>query len=192
MGAIDEFAPGKAAGAGAVLVGANPKNLLLAVATAAAIAQTGISGGEQAIAYTSRPHVAVLGRSPGKDGQRTDLQRHPRNEQIAGVVVLRPEAGLFFANADWVREHIRAHAESARAIVLDSESMPFVDVTAVRMLAELTEDVEQRGVRLLVARDLGQVRDVVHRTDEGSSVRLYPSVEAALDAVRHSDGGDAR
>jgi len=40
-----------------------------------------------------------------------------------------------------------------------------------------------------VARDVGQVRDVVRRTGQGSSVRLYPSVEAALDAVRHSDGG---
>ena len=140
----------------------------------------------------SRPHVAVLGRSPGKDGQWTDLERHPRNEQIPGVVVLRPEAGLFFANADWVREHIRAHAENAHAVVLDAESMPYVDVTAVRMLAELTEDLEQRGVGILVARDVGQVRDVVHRAGEGSSVRLYPSVQAALDAVRHSEGGDAR
>jgi threonine/homoserine/homoserine lactone efflux protein len=48
MGAIDSFTPPKALGAGAILAGANPKNLLLAVAAAAAIAQTGIDGGEQA------------------------------------------------------------------------------------------------------------------------------------------------
>jgi len=140
----------------------------------------------------SRPHVAVLGRAPGTENQWTDLERHPENEQVPGVVVLRPEAGLFFANADWVRSHVRAHAEHARAIVLDSESMPYLDVSAVRMLGELTEDLEQRGVQLLVARDLGQVRDVVRRSGEDNALHLYPTVEAALDAVRHSDGGEAR
>jgi hypothetical protein len=38
---VAAFSPAKAAGAGAVLAGANPKNLLLAVGAAAAIAQTG-------------------------------------------------------------------------------------------------------------------------------------------------------
>lgn len=51
MGALDGFGPGKALGAGALLSGLNPKNLLLAVSAAATIAQTGIPGGEQAIAY---------------------------------------------------------------------------------------------------------------------------------------------
>jgi threonine/homoserine/homoserine lactone efflux protein len=51
MGALDGFGAGKALGAGALLSGLNPKNLLLAVSAAATIAQTGIPGGEQAIAY---------------------------------------------------------------------------------------------------------------------------------------------
>jgi len=51
MGAIDAFTPVKAFGMGALLSGLNPKNLLLAVAAGAAIAQTGIPGGEQAVAY---------------------------------------------------------------------------------------------------------------------------------------------
>ena len=50
MGAIDAFTPLRALGVGAVLAGANPKNLLLAVGAAATIAQTGIPGGEQAAA----------------------------------------------------------------------------------------------------------------------------------------------
>jgi Sap, sulfolipid-1-addressing protein len=51
MGAIDRFTPPQALGGGAALAGANPKNLLLAVGGAAAIAKTGIAGGQQAIAY---------------------------------------------------------------------------------------------------------------------------------------------
>jgi threonine/homoserine/homoserine lactone efflux protein len=45
MGALDRFTPVKAAGAGIVLSALNPKNLLLAIAGCAAIAQTGISTG---------------------------------------------------------------------------------------------------------------------------------------------------
>jgi threonine/homoserine/homoserine lactone efflux protein len=61
MGAIDVFTAPKALGAGAVLSGANPKNLLLAVGAAASIVQTGISGGEQAIAYAVFVVLATVG-----------------------------------------------------------------------------------------------------------------------------------
>jgi Sap-like sulfolipid-1-addressing protein len=61
MGAIEHFTPPKALGAGAALAGANPKNLLLAIAAAAAIAQTGIPGGEQAIAYAVFAVVGTIG-----------------------------------------------------------------------------------------------------------------------------------
>jgi hypothetical protein len=61
MGAIDRFKPGQALGCGAVLAGANPMNLLLAVGGAATIAQTGISGGRQAIAYAVFAIVGSLG-----------------------------------------------------------------------------------------------------------------------------------
>jgi len=50
MRAIDEFTPGRSFGIAAALSGVNPKNLLLTVAAAAAIAQSGIDTGEQAVA----------------------------------------------------------------------------------------------------------------------------------------------
>jgi hypothetical protein len=61
MGAIDRFSPGQALGGGAALAGANPKNLLLAVGGAAAIAQTGIPGSQQAVAYAVFAIVGTLG-----------------------------------------------------------------------------------------------------------------------------------
>jgi Sap, sulfolipid-1-addressing protein len=61
MGTIDKFKPLTAFGFAAVLAGANPKNLLLAVGGAAAIAQTGISGIQQAIAYLIFALIGTLG-----------------------------------------------------------------------------------------------------------------------------------
>jgi sulfite exporter TauE/SafE len=57
---VEEIKPLPAAGLG-VVMGLNPKNLLLAVAAAAAIAQTGISGGEQAIAYAVFALIGTIG-----------------------------------------------------------------------------------------------------------------------------------
>jgi threonine/homoserine/homoserine lactone efflux protein len=50
MHTIDSFTPGRSLGIAAALSGINPKNLLLTVGAAAAIVQTGIDTGEQAIA----------------------------------------------------------------------------------------------------------------------------------------------
>jgi threonine/homoserine/homoserine lactone efflux protein len=61
MGALDTFTPAKAAGAGVVFSALNPKNLLLAVAGAAAIAGTGISAGEQTVAWVVFVLVASIG-----------------------------------------------------------------------------------------------------------------------------------
>lgn len=61
MGAIDQFKPGAALGSGVLLAGANPKNLLLAVGGAAAIAQTGIAAGEQVIAYLVFALIGTIG-----------------------------------------------------------------------------------------------------------------------------------
>ena len=129
---------------------------------------------------TSRPNVAVLGRLPG--GHWADVARGDATPE-PGVVVLRPEAGLFFANAEHVRRSVLDHVrDGVRAVVLDAETVPYVDVTASEMLARLREDLDRRDVRLLVARDVAQVRDVMSR--EGAEQTVFSSVEDAVSRAR--------
>jgi threonine/homoserine/homoserine lactone efflux protein len=61
MRSVDHFTPAKSAGMGVVLSAANPKNLLLAVAAAAEIAQVGLSGGEETVAYVVFALVGTIG-----------------------------------------------------------------------------------------------------------------------------------
>jgi MFS superfamily sulfate permease-like transporter len=133
----------------------------------------------------STPHVATLGRVPGGPSRYTDVRRNPDNEEIPGVLILRPESGLFFANADHVRKTVleRAAEANPRVVVLDAATMPFVDVTAITMLRDLAETLHERGVRLVVARDIGVVRDVVERTEGGAEVQIYPTVQAAVESA---------
>ena len=61
MGTLDGFTAVKSLAAGAVLSSVNPKNLILAVAAAAEISQTAISGGEQAAAWGVFVLIATIG-----------------------------------------------------------------------------------------------------------------------------------
>jgi high affinity sulfate transporter 1 len=133
---------------------------------------------------SAQPHVAVLGQVPGTS-QWTDTAQHPEDNAIPGLVILRVESGLYFANADHVRAAIlTATSAGTRAVVLDCETVPFVDVTAGRMLDELTAELRRRGVRLVIAREVGQVRDVLAATGEAIVPEQYRSVREAVARVQ--------
>ena len=134
----------------------------------------------------SRPHVAELGRTP--DGTRwVDLQRNPDALTEPGVVVMRPEGGLVYANADNVADAVRSHLhDDPRAVVLDTTAVPEIDITAVEMLDRLYADLEHRHVRLHFAGEIGQVRDLLSATGVTSVITdAHPTVDAAVTAARH-------
>ena len=136
---------------------------------------------------TSKPHVATLGKVPGTARQFSDFERHPDNEAVPGIVIVRPESSLLFVNADAVRTEIRSRAAhpGTTAVILDAETVPTVDITAVRMLDELAEDLERGGIRFVIARDVGMVRDLIRRANTSDAlVEVYPTVQAAVDQLR--------
>ncbi|MFI6432398.1 SulP family inorganic anion transporter [Rhodococcus oryzae] len=128
---------------------------------------------------SSRPHVAAL----AKEGSLwVDAERHPEIATRPDVVVVRVEAGLFFANADHVKDRIEALCtDETRTIVLDAETSPFVDVSAAEMLLQLRDTLGRKGIELRVARDIGQFRDTLRQAaPNGRSLGLYPTVTEAL------------
>jgi high affinity sulfate transporter 1 len=135
----------------------------------------------------SRPHVATLGLIPGSTDQYGDVERHADNAPIAGIAILRPESGLYFANADRVRGAIRsaAAADGIHGIVLDLGTVPDMDLTAARMLVEARDELEADGRRLVIAHDIGQVRDVLRVS--GESLDVYPTIGAAVTALGGPD-----
>jgi sulfate permease, SulP family len=137
----------------------------------------------------SSPHVAVLGRAPDGAGPFGDLRRHRGYEPPRDIAVLRIEGGLFFANADSVRARIHDEAEGRRAVVIDAETVPFVDVTAAEMIGSLAGELRARGVTLRIAGDVGRVRDVLRRAGEQEAAdQLHPDVASAVAALeeRHT------
>ena len=103
-----------------------------------------------------------------------------------GIVVVRVESGLFFVNADFVRQRIRdTVTPQTWAVVLDGETSPTIDTTAATMLSQLTDELTRLGITLLVARHIGQVRDVLQTAGAaGQLQRVYSTVDAAVTAAR--------
>ena len=126
------------------------------------------------LALSSTPHVAFLGRIPGTS-QFSDMQRHPENERLVGVLACRPEASLLYLNADYVLGRILAELDSAsggpiQTVICDLSASPRMDLAGVRMLAALQEEVGRRGMDLVVTNAHGRVRDLMRA--EGLEQRI--------------------
>ncbi len=111
----------------------------------------------------SSPHVAVLGRIPGTNEFR-DVVRHPENITYPGLLLVRVDAPLIFANSHTVKSQITDHVDvdwNIEDVLLDLEASPMLDVTATDMLKELCSSLKEKGVNLKVANPTGEVRDTL-------------------------------
>jgi MFS superfamily sulfate permease-like transporter len=140
----------------------------------------------------SRSHVAVLGLVPGTTDQYGDVERHPENRTAPGIVILRPEGGMFFANADHIRTTIRerAAATDVRTVILDLGTVSDIDLTASEMLLQVADDLARTGRTLSIAHDIGQVRDTLG-LERDHPIPVYPTVAAAVAAAGAAAGHSA-
>ena len=113
-----------------------------------------------------RPHFAVLGRAEGLKGYH-DITRYPDARQIAGLVLFRWDAPLFFANAELFKERVldlaAAAAAPVRWFVVAAEPITSVDVTAADALSELEKTLSEAGVKLCFAELKDPVKDKLKR-----------------------------
>ncbi|WP_062071888.1 SulP family inorganic anion transporter [Demequina sediminicola] len=121
----------------------------------------------------SRPYMAHLGALADQHQIWVDVSRHEDAVEDKNVAVLRVEAGLFFANSDYVRDAINEAAQGeASAVVLDVESVPYVDATGAATLVRVHRELADIGVPFVLARVRGQVRDVVTRVEADVAIDL--------------------
>lgn len=143
-----------------------------------------------------RPYRAELGRIRGIRGYH-DLSRHPEGERLPGIVIVRFDAPLFFANGgifdDFVRATVKAAGSDVRTVILAAEPITDIDTTAIEELLELDDFLASRGATLIFAEMKGPVKD--HLRDYGLSRRFPPerfarTVGEAVDEATGTLRGD--
>jgi MFS superfamily sulfate permease-like transporter len=109
-----------------------------------------------------RPYAAVLGRVDGLKGYH-DISRHPEARLVPGLVLVRWDAPLFFANAEMFRDYVRRAVAAAptptRWVVVAAEPVTDIDITAADVLAELDRELHAAGADLCFAEVKGPVKD---------------------------------
>jgi len=134
----------------------------------------------------SQSKLSVLGREPGRF-ILSDTRKHPENRTIPGLLILRPDEGLFFANAHALHSEIMAQVESAqppaRVILLDLEMSNQLDVPSMDMLEEIKKELDQREAELWLARLHQPVREALERSgflQQVGPARIHPR---SLDSI---------
>jgi high affinity sulfate transporter 1 len=124
---------------------------------------------------TASPHVAFLGRIPGTR-RYSDLERHPSNEKIPGVVAFRTEAALLYFNVDNVLRdvlaRVRQEGPDVRLVVCDLSTSPYVDLAGASMLLKLQIELLKRGIRFGIAEAHAPVRELLRA--EGLDEKIGP------------------
>ncbi|MCD9625190.1 SulP family inorganic anion transporter [Rhabdothermincola salaria] len=143
-----------------------------------------------------RPYRAELGRIPEVRGYH-DLGRHPEGERLPGIVIVRFDAPLFFANGgmfgDYVRSVVADAGHEVETVILAAEPITDIDATAVDELVDLDDHLAARGITLILAEMKGPVKDHLRRYGLGDRFdpdRFAPTVGSAVDAILGAERDD--
>ncbi|MCO4114663.1 SulP family inorganic anion transporter [Aeromonas hydrophila] len=142
---------------------------------------------------TAQPPLHVIGRKPGEDVLRPLAARHPDDETIPGLLILRPEGRLFFINVQHVaagmRELIARH--QPRVVVLDMSRVQDVEYSALMMLMEGEQLARSKGVTLWLAGLNPGVLENVRRSGLAAQLgesRMLFNARAAIRQYQQNQG----
>jgi high affinity sulfate transporter 1 len=101
-------------------------------------------------AQVADPPVYVLGRKPGTNVFRPRTSEHPEDETFPGLLILRPEGRVFFANVERISQKMRPLIEAARpkVVIIDLEAVFDLEYTALKTLIEAEKRNSEIGVML--------------------------------------------
>jgi anti-anti-sigma factor len=96
------------------------------------------------------PPVHVLGRKPGTNVFRPRTREHPQDEFFPGLLLVRLEGRLFYANAANVQDKVRAimEVEKPKVFALDLSGVFDIEYTALKVLIDAEERASERGTEL--------------------------------------------
>jgi high affinity sulfate transporter 1 len=146
------------------------------------------------LAYLSaNPPLYVLGRKPGTNVFRPRAREHPEDETFSGLLLLRLEGRVFFANAERVREKMRPLVAEGnpQVVALDLSGVPDLEYTALKMVIEAEKRQREHGIMLWLVGLNPEVLRVVQNSELGETLgrdRMFFNLERAVEAFQARSG----
>jgi sulfate permease, SulP family len=136
---------------------------------------------------TSHPQGAVLGQLPGAEAYR-DVKRHPEAATFPGLMIWRAGGDLFFASVGHFIVELKAALAASRPpvrhLLLDADSVNFIDVSACDMLLNVIKELQGEGITVAFARVRDEVRERVKLAGIEDLVGSNNFHERVTDGVR--------
>ena len=118
------------------------------------------------IARSSRPDIPILGRSPGSEVFHS-LKENPDSEIYPGLVIIRFDGPLYFANASALRDRIREVTTDVTPpvtmVLIDMEGVSYIDLEGCDMLNEITENMKGIGIVIHLARAKHEIMEMLEK-----------------------------
>lgn len=115
----------------------------------------------------SYPHVAELGMI-NDGGDFRNILRYENAFRRDEIIVMRFDAQLYFANADFFKEKVRnlvAGRKNPKFFILDAAPICILDSTSVHALEDLIVELKAEGITFLFASLIGPVKDILNRSN---------------------------
>jgi SulP family sulfate permease len=139
------------------------------------------------IAVATHPHIPVLAQKPNTQVFR-DVNEHPDDERVPGLVVIRMDGGLFFATSDALEDRVREiiHTNPGlTGMVLDCGGINFIDSQGSAKLSDVVSLAGDAGVTLRLARLKIDVRAILDRDgviERIGAGNIHGNVDTAVQA----------
>jgi SulP family sulfate permease len=161
--------------AGVALLGTLRGILVAVITSVLALAQQAYS-----------PPVYAVGRKRNTDVFRPLLPEHPDVETWPGLLIVRVEGRVFFANAQRIGDRIWPLVEQAKpaVLVIDCSAIFDIEYTALKMLTEADERLQRDGTTLWLAALNPNVFAAMSRSKLGEKLgreRMFFNLQAAVE-----------
>lgn len=138
---------------------------------------------------SNHPLVYVLGRKPGTNAFRPLSPDHKSDETFPGLLILRTEGRIYFANAQRIGDKIWpiVHEANPRVLLFDCSAIPDIEYTALEMLTDGERKLRQEGVSLWLAALNPEALRVIKRSSLGEVLgreRMFFNVQQAVEAYQ--------
>jgi anti-anti-sigma factor len=146
------------------------------------------------LAYqAANPAVHMLGRKPGTNVFRPRSKEHPEDETFIGLLIVRLEGRVFFANAERIGDKMKLLLAEAnpRVVALDMSGVFDLEYTALKMVTEAEKRHRERGVMLWLVGLNPEVLRVVQNSELGKTLgreRMFFNLEQAVEKFQKQSG----
>ena len=132
------------------------------------------------------PPVYVLARRPGTNVFRPKSNEHPDDKAFPGLLMVRVEGRIFFANAEQIGHKLQKLVDEsqARVVALHLRGVPDLEFTALKMLIVAEKRNRERGIRLWLVGANPAVLDMIRRSPLGEALgadAMHFNLEIAVD-----------